>query len=221
MFAITVLILAVFLLFRLGILLVQKYHDARGAGRSFKRMLKSGALDAQVYEEAVWSEVEHFGKKRLRAKISREQQRIIRAAKTQMRDDFLDDIQPGFYQYIIIFLIASILGLVLEMVWMFVMFGIVESRVGLVWGPFSPLYGFGSRSAYHGFYGSCRKKPWWVSSSCLRSPAAFSSRGRDGAWSTSCTRSLGVTYTCPIISRNGLLGASLQYGVVSVSRGAR
>ena len=57
MFAITVLILAVFLLFRLGILLVQKYHDARGAGRSFKRMLKSGALDAQVYEEAVWSEV--------------------------------------------------------------------------------------------------------------------------------------------------------------------
>lgn len=143
-FTITVLILAVFLLFRLGILLVQKYHDARGAGRSFKRMLKSGALDAQVYEEAVWSEVEHFGKKRLRAKISREQQRIIRAAKTQMRDDFLDDIQPGFYQYIIIFLIASILGLVLEMVWMFVMFGIVESRVGLVWGPFSPLYGFGA-----------------------------------------------------------------------------
>lgn len=144
MFTITVLILAVFLLFRLGILLVQKYHDARGAGRSFKRMLKSGALDAQVYEEAVWSEVEHFGKKRLRAKISREQQRIIRAAKTQMRDDFLDDIQPGFYQYIIIFLIASILGLVLEMVWMFVMFGIVESRVGLVWGPFSPLYDFGA-----------------------------------------------------------------------------
>lgn len=143
-FTITVLILAVFLLFRLGILLVQKYHDARGAGRSFKRMLKSGALDAQVYEEAVWSEVEHFGKKRLRAKISREQQRIIRAAKTQMRDDFLDDIQPGFYQYIIIFLIASILGLVLEMVWMFAMFGIVESRVGLVWGPFSPLYGFGA-----------------------------------------------------------------------------
>lgn len=160
-FAITVLILAMFLLFRLGILLVQKYHDARGAGRSFKRMLKSGALDAQVYEEAVWSEVEHFGKKRLRAKISREQQRIIRAAKTQMRDDFLDDIQPGFYQYIIIFLIASILGLVLEMVWMFVMFGIVESRVGLVWGPFSPLYGFGAVLLIMLLW-KLRKKPWWV-----------------------------------------------------------
>lgn len=73
----------------------------------------------------------------------------------------MDDIQPGFYQYIIIFLIASILGLVLEMVWMFVMFGIVESRVGLVWGPFSPLYGFGAVLLTMLLW-KLRKKPWWV-----------------------------------------------------------
>ena len=90
-------------------------------------MLKSGALDAQVYEEAVWSEVEHFGKKRLRAR-SREQQRIIRAAKAQMRDDFWT-ISPGFYQYIIIFLMRVLGFEYSEMVWMFVMFGIVESRI--------------------------------------------------------------------------------------------
>ena len=46
----------------------------------------------------------------------------------------------------------------------------------------------------------------------------FSEQGTDGAWSTSCTRSLGVTYTCPIISRNGLLGAFLAiWGCIGIA----
>lgn len=36
------------------------------------------------------------------------------------------------------------LGLILETIWMFVAYGVLESRVGLVWGPFSPLYGCGA-----------------------------------------------------------------------------
>ena len=44
----------------------------------------------------------------------------------------------------IIFLLASFAGLVLEEVWMFVSAGLTQSRPGLVWGPFSPLYGFGA-----------------------------------------------------------------------------
>ena len=36
------------------------------------------------------------------------------------------------------------LGLILETVYMYALYGVVESRVGLVWGPFSPLYGFGA-----------------------------------------------------------------------------
>lgn len=144
LFTITIFIVAVFLIARVITFVVQKLLDMRGAGRSFKRMLHQGRLDAGVYQDAVWSEVERFGHKRLRTKISKTQQRVIRQARNELREDFLNDNRPGFYQYLIIFLVASVLGLILETIWMFVAYGVLESRVGLVWGPFSPLYGCGA-----------------------------------------------------------------------------
>ena len=144
LFTITVFIVALFLVARGIAFLIQRYLDLRGAGRSFKKLLLQGRIDAGVYADAVWSEVNRFGHKKLRAKISKEQQRVIRDARRQLRDDFLNDNRPGFYQYLIIFLVASVLGLILETIWMFVAYGVLESRVGLVWGPFSPLYGCGA-----------------------------------------------------------------------------
>lgn len=144
LFTITVFIVALFLVARGVTFLIQRYLDFHGAGRSFKKLLRQGRIDAGVYADAVWSEVNRFGHKKLRAKISKEQQRVIRDARRQLRDDFLNDNRPGFYQYLIIFLVASVLGLILETIWMFVAYGVLESRVGLVWGPFSPLYGCGA-----------------------------------------------------------------------------
>lgn len=144
LFTITVFIVALFLVARGIAFLIQRYLDFRGAGRSFKKLLLQGRIDAGVYADAVWSEVNRFGHKKLRAKISKEQQCVIRDARRQLRDDFLNDNRPGFYQYLIIFLVASVLGLILETIWMFVAYGVLESRVGLVWGPFSPLYGCGA-----------------------------------------------------------------------------
>lgn len=144
LFTITVFIVALFLVARGITFLIQRYLDFHGAGRSFKKLLRQGRIDAGVYADAVWSEVNRFGHKKLRAKISKEQQRVIRDARRQLRDDFLNDNCPGFYQYLIIFLVASVLGLILETIWMFVAYGVLESRVGLVWGPFSPLYGCGA-----------------------------------------------------------------------------
>lgn len=144
LFTITVFIVALFLVARGITFLIQRYLDFHGAGRSFKKLLRQGRIDAGVYADAVWSEVNRFGHKKLRAKISKEQQRVIRDARRQLRDDFLNDNRPGFYQYLIIFLVASVLGLILETIWMFVAYGVLESRVGLVWGPFSPLYGCGA-----------------------------------------------------------------------------
>lgn len=144
LFTITVFIVALFLVVRGITFLIQRYLDFHGAGRSFKKLLRQGRIDAGVYADAVWSEVNRFGHKKLRAKISKEQQRVIRDARRQLRDDFLNDNCPGFYQYLIIFLVASVLGLILETIWMFVAYGVLESRVGLVWGPFSPLYGCGA-----------------------------------------------------------------------------
>ena len=61
-----------------------------------------------------------------------------------LREHFMDHLKLGWYQYVMLFFIASILGLVIEEVWMYFMYGVTESRVGLVWGPFSPLYGSGA-----------------------------------------------------------------------------
>ena len=66
------------------------------------------------------------------------------AAVAEARDEYLDGMSLGWYQIVIIFLMGSMAGLVLEEVWMYVTAGLTESRVGLVWGPFSPLYGCGA-----------------------------------------------------------------------------
>ena len=144
MFRIVVLIVALFLIARGISYLIQRYLAARGAGRTFKRMLRQGRIDAGVYDDAIWTESSAFGRTKLRPKISSAQQRVIYEARRALREDFLSDHAPGFYQYIIIFLVASVLGLILETVYMYALYGVVESRVGLVWGPFSPLYGFGA-----------------------------------------------------------------------------
>ena len=140
---------------------VQWLHDRSGIGRSFRRMMAAGELDASVYEGTQWRTVERFGKKHLRSKISSEQQRAIHAAKLAARERYLDGAKLSFYQFIIIFLIASVLGLVLETVFTLLTMGILQSRVGLVWGPFSPLYGAGAVLLTWVLW-PLRKKPWWT-----------------------------------------------------------
>jgi uncharacterized membrane protein len=50
----------------------------------------------------------------------------------------------NFYHLFWIFVISSVIGLVLETIYHALVFGGYESRVGLVWGPFSPIYGCGA-----------------------------------------------------------------------------
>ncbi len=76
--------------------------------------------------------------------LNRKQIREIHKAEGKIREDFLDHLKIGWYQIVMIFFVGSVLGLILEEVWMFITMGITESRVGLVWGPFSPLYGVGA-----------------------------------------------------------------------------
>lgn len=144
MLTVSILIFIAFLLIRLGIGFAQRYREGRARGAFFKRMIRQGRIDAGVYGEALWPEGEGGGASLPRRRVSAEHRRAILRARLEMRDDFLDDIAPGPYQYVIIFLIASVLGLVIETAYTLVMFGVLESRVGLVWGPFSPLYGLGA-----------------------------------------------------------------------------
>ncbi len=64
------------------------------------------------------------------------------------KDFFSKDARAGstinYYYLFWIFVIASVIGLVLETIYHFIVFGGYESRAGLVWGPFSPIYGCGA-----------------------------------------------------------------------------
>lgn len=55
-----------------------------------------------------------------------------------------DLIDLTFSKLLFLFIIGSVAGLVIEVVYHALVFGGLESRAGLVWGPFSPLYGFGA-----------------------------------------------------------------------------
>ena len=59
-------------------------------------------------------------------------------------DEYLDHLHLGWYQIVILFFLGSMAGLLIEEVWMLATAGLTENRVGLVWGPFSPLYGLGA-----------------------------------------------------------------------------
>ena len=77
-------------------------------------------------------------------RLTREQRKAVLGAHRLARDAYLKELALNWYQVVIIFLMGSFLGLVIEQIWMFVTAGLTESRVGLVWGPYSPIYGFGA-----------------------------------------------------------------------------
>jgi uncharacterized membrane protein len=53
-------------------------------------------------------------------------------------------IKLSFKKLLLLFVVGSIVGIVVETLYHMIVFGEYESRAGLVWGPFSPLYGVGA-----------------------------------------------------------------------------
>lgn len=98
--------------------------------------------DAQKWRDEQRLSIQHELEKR--PHLTREQRAKVRAARKIRRAEFLDQLHIGWYQIVLLFFVGSVLGLFLEETWMFVTAGLTQSRVGLVWGPFSPLYGVGA-----------------------------------------------------------------------------
>lgn len=53
-------------------------------------------------------------------------------------------IPLNFYNLFWVFVVASVAGLIVEIVYHAIKVGGYEDRAGLLWGPFSPIYGFGA-----------------------------------------------------------------------------
>lgn len=103
-----------FLAGRVFIWLVQRIHDRYAAGRSFRRLERAGALDEDITRDAEWRTHELFNRTWRSRRLTPDQRRRVRAVKDRMREDYLERNRPGLYQYVVIFLIASVLGLILE-----------------------------------------------------------------------------------------------------------
>ena len=102
--------------------------------------------DVERAEEALGESEDALERELARAERQRGLARVFarwRASGAAV-DEYLDHLHLGWYQIVIIFFVGSMAGLLIEEVWMLVTAGLTENRVGLVWGPFSPLYGVGA-----------------------------------------------------------------------------
>ncbi|WP_251178590.1 putative ABC transporter permease [Adlercreutzia agrestimuris] len=121
-----------------------------GRGKQVRRVydqdLISADIKAKIQEIDAIKAAQKLNKGNRRAvvRLNRRQRSEVQKAERQVRDEFLNHLRLGWYQIVMVFFIGSVLGLLLEEAWMFVTAGVTESRVGLVWGPFSPLYGVGA-----------------------------------------------------------------------------
>lgn len=89
-----------------------------------------------------------------------EERRLRRTLKRMdERDNYWDAVRTGmlgrdqsgkgyisldFFNVFWLFLIGCVFGLVIETIYHYILFGEYEDRAGLLWGPFSPIYGFGA-----------------------------------------------------------------------------
>lgn len=68
----------------------------------------------------------------------------------------------GMYKLMLVCFIGSFAGVVIEMLWCLLTRGYIESRAGLVYGPFNLLYGFGAVALSLALY-KFRNKGKWIS----------------------------------------------------------
>ncbi|MDR2932644.1 MAG: putative ABC transporter permease [Oscillospiraceae bacterium] len=79
--------------------------------------------------------------KRLKNKAKNLGRKTVSAAK-ELNPFRADGI--SFYKMVWIFTIASVLGYLIETVWCLITNGVIESRQGMIYGPFNQVYGFGA-----------------------------------------------------------------------------
>lgn len=73
-----------------------------------------------------------------------EEGKLARAKVYELDPEHRGYIPLNFFNLFWIFMVASVIGLCMEMVFCLLVNGVWKDRAGLLWGPFSPIYGFGA-----------------------------------------------------------------------------
>ncbi len=154
-----VTLLAILLLLRAITWAARRFMRWLDEGPQLQRLVDAGLLESDQIESENAAELRAFVEdckewrhesrlgnrtRKDRPHLTPAQRRMVSDAQRLARDQYLASMTLSWYHIVSIFLMASVLGLVIEQVYTYVIRGATESRVGLVWGPFSPLYGFGA-----------------------------------------------------------------------------
>ena len=146
-------------------------------GPQLQRLVDAGFLLSDQVESSEAAELRAFvnacdewrresrpGRRRAdRPRLTASQRLTVRRIERMARERYVATMHLDWFHIVSIFVVASFLGLVIEQVYSFVVRGATESRVGLVWGPFSPLYGFGAVFLTLICWQLRRRRaPWWV-----------------------------------------------------------
>lgn len=81
---------------------------------------------------------------------------------SKLPDENSSYMQLNFFNLFWVFIVASVIGLLVETGYRFFAFNILEDRAGLLWGPFSPIYGIGAVLATIALNRLWNKKAWLV-----------------------------------------------------------
>lgn len=68
----------------------------------------------------------------------------------------------NFYKLFWIFFIGCFAGVVIETIWCLIVHSKFESRQGLIYGPFNPVYGFGALVLTVGLHWLSKKRDLWI-----------------------------------------------------------
>ena len=80
----------------------------------------------------------------------RKKRRLIKPTPTNAQIDYRErninhfSAGNGFHKLFWVFFIGCFAGVIIEMIWCLFRHGYIESRSGLIWGPFNLVYGFGA-----------------------------------------------------------------------------
>ncbi|MDD6800763.1 MAG: putative ABC transporter permease [Firmicutes bacterium] len=138
--------------------------EARKKSNSLKRatsnIAKSLSQTYAVSDElnARWNDIRKQGKKR----------KLISSAPANATIDYRENSSEHFakglniYKLLLICFVGSFAGVVIEILWCLITNGYIESRSGLVYGPFNLLYGFGAAALTVCLY-KFRNRGAWIS----------------------------------------------------------